>query len=332
MYTLPLRMALGHSPNLSVTGDSHAESVRRSLVRARRGHFEDPGGALEEGIRCHEIARSAGDAALSARAIALQGVVSLHRSDLRGALALAVESDRLLDSSDDVSARVEVAAFRAQLGFFTGSYSEALSHAELAVELADASGDDDLRLFARRATCLVFGNVGVPDWRERLEELLALTIGSGDLWEEAVSRNDLACYFQKTGDLEAAEREIERALAVAHSITSANTFALAVIHSTRADIRLLADRAQDALADAERAIAFLLLNAEPNPYVLGATVRAQVQARMALGHFDDAQRAGEGALTWLGDRMPQTRSLILATLAYALREAGRIEEAYDAPR
>jgi len=68
----------------------------------------------------------------------------------------------------------------------------------------------------------------------------------------------------------------------------------------------------------------------PNPYVLGATVRAAVQARMALGQLDDARQAGEGMLSWLGDRVPRTRSLILSTLAEALHAAGRFEDAYDA--
>jgi diguanylate cyclase (GGDEF)-like protein len=49
-----------------------------------------------------------------------------------------------------------------------------------------------------------------------------------------------------------------------------------------------------------------------------------------LGELDDARESGEGALEWLGDRVPQMRSLILTTLAGALREAGRVEEAYDA--
>src|SRR5205085_11364148 len=89
-------------------------------------------------------------------------------------------------------------------------------------------------------------------------------------------------------------------------------------------------RAKEALGDAERAIALLTANGEPNPYVLGVTVRAEVQARMALGQLEDAQQSGEGALAWLGDRVPQTRSLILSTLATALREAGRVEAAYDA--
>jgi len=55
-----------------------------------------------------------------------------------------------------------------------------------------------------------------------------------------------------------------------------------------------------------------------------------VRERSEGGQFDDAQQSGEGALTWLGDRVPQIRSLILSTLATELRAAGRVEAAYDA--
>ncbi len=103
-----------------------------------------------------------------------------------------------------------------------------------------------------------------------------------------------------------------------------------MIHSTRADLRLLWGMPEEALADAELSLELLSASEDPNPYVLGATVRADVQARMALGQLDDAREVGEGALSWLGDRVPQTRSLILSTLASSLRAAGRVEEAYDA--
>jgi diguanylate cyclase (GGDEF)-like protein len=64
--------------------------------------------------------------------------------------------------------------------------------------------------------------------------------------------------------------------------------------------------------------------------VFGVTVRAEVQALAALGRLDEAQRSGEGALARLGEHVPQARSLVLSTMAEALREAGRLEEAYDA--
>jgi diguanylate cyclase (GGDEF)-like protein len=276
------------------------------------------------------MARSLGNAALCASARALQAAVSLHRGDLRGALSLAVEAERHAEYVSDGITQVEVMALKAQVGFFSGSYSEALRYAERAVGLADETGDLELRVYARRSACLAFGNVGVHDLEARIARLLALAVELGDPWEEAISRNDLACFRQEQNDLVGAEREIERALAVAHTVTTKNAFLRGVVHSTRADIRLLAKRPKEALEDAERAVALLTETGESNPYVLGVTVRAEVQARMALGHFDDAQQSGEEALRWLGDRVPQTRSLILNTLAAALREAGRVEAAYDA--
>jgi diguanylate cyclase (GGDEF)-like protein len=307
-----------------------ADRVCQTLARAWRLHLEDPSRALTMAVECHEVARSLGDPALCARARALQGSVSLHRGDLSGALDLAFDAERYCERGEDLAARAEVAALKAQVSFFTGSYSEALRHAEMAVGLADGAGDLDLRISVRRGTCMVLGNIGVPDLGARIEELLALTRGSGNRWEEAISINDRATYFQESGDLDAAEHEIERALEVARSIDSENRFALGLIHSTRADIMLLAGRPEQALADAERAIALLTERGDPNPYVLAATVRAEVQARMALGAFDDARQSGEDVLAWLGDRLPHTRSLILSTLASALRDAGRVEQAYDA--
>ena len=323
-------MASSPATELDLAGSDDARQARLRLSEARAGYYEDPAGALAEAIGCCEIGRSLGDEELCTRAFALQGMVSLHRGDLRGALALAVDAERHARASHDATALAEVAALKAQISFFTGYYAEALRHAQLAVDHSDTAQDLELRVYTRRATCPIFGSVGVPDLRARIELLLALTIAGENPWEEAISRNDLACYLQEQGELVAAERELERALAAAHRVDGANSFALGVIYSTRADVRLLLDRAEDALADAERSIELLSAAEDPNPYVLGASVRADVEARMALGHLDAALETGEGALSWLGDRVPQTRSLILATLASTLRTAGRLEEAYDA--
>ena len=323
-------MASFPATDLDLAGSSDARQARLRLTRARGVYYESPATALADAIRCCEIGRSLGDKELCTRAFALQGMVSLHRGDLRGGLALAMEAEQNTEAGHGAVARAEVAALRAQISFFTGSNAEALRHAQLAVDHADAAQDLELRVYARRATCPIFGNVEVPDLRYRIEKLLELTLESGNPWEEALSRNDLACYLQQQGDLAAAASELERALAAALRVDGANSFALGVIYSTRADIRLLQDRPEDALADAERSIELLSADEDPNPYVLGATVRADVQARMALGQLDDALQTGEGALSWLGDRVPQTRSLILSTLASTLRAAGRLDEAYDA--
>jgi diguanylate cyclase (GGDEF)-like protein len=131
-------------------------------------------------------------------------------------------------------------------------------------------------------------------------------------------------------DPAAAREEIDRALAKARSLREDNRFAQGVVLSTRADINLAAGRPRDALGDAERSIEFQTADPWPNPYVLAVTVRAEVQAQMALGRLHEAKERGEAALEWLGDRVPQIRSLILATLAEELRAAGMLEEAYDA--
>jgi diguanylate cyclase (GGDEF)-like protein len=313
-----------------LNGSNDPERARLDLIRARSSFYEEPARALAHAIRCCEVAHSLADDELHARGYALQGMVCLHRGDLSGGVQLAMDAERHAQSSHDAVTRAEVAALKALLSFFTGSYTEALRHAELAVSHADAAGDLELRVYVRRSVCPVFGNIGVADLRERIDALLELTLEHGSPWEEAISRNDLACYFQEHGDLENAASEIERALEAAQRVDGANGFALGIIYSTRADIQLSTGRAEAALADAERAIELLSATGDPNPYVLGVTVRADVQARMALGRLDDAQRVGEGALSWLGDRVPQTRSMILSTLASSLREAGRLDDAYDA--
>jgi diguanylate cyclase (GGDEF)-like protein len=314
------------SPDESVLDAAQIGAV---LSDARTGFRESPAGTLAVAIRCNQRAGSLGEPTLVARALALEGHVALHRGDIRSGLALALEGERVLGARDDCpTAQAEVAALRAQVSFFTGAYSHALASAERAIEYADASNDIDMRIFARRAAFIVFGNVTVRELDKRLDELLDLTVEAGATWEQAITYNDIACYREATGDGDA-RVAIERAFALA-SMIRPNRFALAVIHSTRADIELTAGNPAAALVDAERSLELLAEGNPPNPYVLGASVRAQVVARMALGEYDGAQAAGESALNWLGERMPHTRSTILAAVAEALREAGRLEEAYEA--
>ena len=52
-------------------------------------------------------------------------------------------------------------------------------------------------------------------------------------------------------------------------------------------------------------------------------MRTQVQALSALGRLDDARLSGEDALDQLGEHLPHARSIVLATPADALHEAGR---------
>jgi diguanylate cyclase (GGDEF)-like protein len=297
-----------------------------NLVAARAAHWEDPNGALETAVSAEATGRRTHDDGLVVRALALQGTIALNRGDLRTALALATEAGKR--ASEDGCARAELAALKAQLAFFSGSYADALSHAEAAMAIADTFGDLALRLFIRRAACMVYGTVGVSGWADWLQDTLDLSLAAGDPWQEAISRNDLACWHQREGRLAEAEAEIARGIAVARRLERRD-FALGILHSTRADIRLLASRPDDALADAGRALSYLGAQSHPNPYVFGVTVRAQVQALSALGRLDDARSSGEDALDRLGEHLPYARSIVLATLADALHDAGQIEEAYE---
>jgi diguanylate cyclase (GGDEF)-like protein len=306
-----------------------ATDVHRALDRARDLHHEDHDTALAEAIRCHEQARDLDDPALRCRALVLQAAVMLQRGDLQGAVALTTEAEAHAETADDDLARAELAAVKGQLNFFAGSYGESLAQAERAIALSDQVGCLALRVFTRRCACVVFGNIGVSDWHARLNEVLELAIESGNAWEEAMSRNDLAHLTMEQGDLAEAEREIARAVAAAAPLAPLNRFALAVLNCTRSEIRLRAGRSEESLADAQQAVDTLTAMGDPNPYLLAMSVVIEVQALLALGRLDEAERSGQRAVTRLGDRVPQARSLILSTVAAALREAGRPEEAYD---
>lgn len=312
------------------SGSPAREDLGAALDAARDDAWEDPARARATAMRVGEVARTLGAHALRARALALQGAVALHGGDLRGAYTLAAEADEHADRAGDDAAWLEVAALRAQLSFFSGSYTEALACAARAIELADGTGDDVLRVHARRAACLVLGNLDAPGWREELDELLRLSVSTGNRWQEAVSRNDLGHHLMVTGDLGGAERELGLGLAIAAELAPANAIALAALHCTRAELRLGTGRPAEALDDADRALGLLTRADEPNPYLFGMTVRLEVQALLALGRPDDAQRSGVRALDRLGERVPQARSMILDAVSTALREAGRLEEAYEA--
>jgi diguanylate cyclase (GGDEF)-like protein len=309
--------------------DADAERIAVALADARAHFRETLSESLSTARTCFAQASALHDHALCARALTLQGEVATHRGDLREAARLAFEAERHALETNDAEAMVEIASLRSHIYFFTGSYAQALSHADHAISIADRSGDPTLRTQARRAAYLVFGNIKVRGWRERLRELLALTRETNSLWEETVTRNDLACELLDDGDVAGASAEIERAMAVAHRITGPNTFVLAVIHCTRADINLALGDPSAALADTQRSRTLLQSIDDPNPYVNSANVRAEVQAHAALGNLDEAERVGDQALALLGDQMPRSRSQILATLATALRAGGRLERAYD---
>ncbi len=300
--------------------------LSHSLSRARYDHSEQPEAALVAALRCEETARATGEVGIVARALALQGFISVRRGDLRGGITLVVAAADHADRSGDLQAQAEVAALRAVLSFFTGAYVEAVSEARAALRLADRHGDRDLRLFVRREICPVLGNLGAADLRDVLE--LTLTLSEGDPREQALSHNDIATMLTEQGEIEPARRALQQAFAHLEEVPEAH-YAMAVLHITSAELRLGADDPRGALIDSRRALELLADDSHPNPYLLGAAIQTEVTGLLALGNLDQAQQLGETTLARLGDRVPQTRGRILATLAQALHRAGRFEEAYD---
>ena len=202
-------------------------------------------------------------------------------------------------------------------------------YAERAIELADRTGDATLRVFARRMGCIAFGNLGVADWPERLEATLALAVESGERWEEALSRNDLAHLRMERATSPPPKRDRARHRARGGA-RARQPFALGVLHCTRTEMAHARRPGGRGARRRRPRVGHLTASGDPNPYLLGMSVLVKVQALLALDRVDDALAAGEGALARLGDRVPQARSMILGTIAAALREAGRPEQAYDA--
>src|SRR4051794_35275003 len=108
-------------------------ALARELDRARAIYWEDPAGALATAVRAQEAARSLGEHGLHSRALSLQGAITLHRGDLGGAFALAAEAERSAEADGGDAARCEVAGLKSHLAFFSGSYADALRHAEQAL-------------------------------------------------------------------------------------------------------------------------------------------------------------------------------------------------------
>lgn len=319
-----------------MTGGHEHAAVTHLVEEARAWFHEGPTEAMTAAVKAERVAREAGSSALTARALALQGMVTLHRGGLRPAFTLAAEAAAFARATDDPFAVVEVAALEAHLAFFSGSYREALASAERCVEVADASGDDALRLYARRCGCVVFANLEAPEWPDRLDEMLALSVGLGSAWEEAASRNDLANRaLHELGRPEEALVELERGLAVAERIAPRNAFVRGVLLCSRAEVWLSRGDFAAALEDARAAMASLEAvgrgsGDQPNPYIYGMTVCVEVKALLSAGRADEAWRTGRAAVERLGDAVPQARSMILADVAAALAHAGRGEDAYRA--
>ena len=324
-------MAIPSASSISSSGAAApALALSLALDEARAQQHEDPAGALAIAQRCEREARSLRSGADVARALAIQGLITLHQGDMSSAFQLAAAGEAEAEAAQDDTATVEVAALGAHLNFFAGSYPEALRHAERGIAVADWTGDLALRIYARRCGCMVLGNLEAPEWPQRLEELLSLSQEGADRWEEAVSRNDFGHYRMTLEDFPGALEQIDRGLELAAGLAPNNRFVTGLLTCTRAEVLLAAGRSDEALAHVRTATDVLRSRGHRDPYLLGMCVMVEARALLAVGRPDDAWRTGQRVVEWLGEGVPQLRSMILQDVAAALREAGRNDDAYTA--
>jgi diguanylate cyclase (GGDEF)-like protein len=292
--------------------------------------MEQPARARALAQDVERLGRSQGDLALVGRALALETRVAIRCGKLEAALEALVESESLLARSATPELAAEVAVASTRLTFYSGGYREALERIQQAVAIADEHSLDRVRLDARFHLSLILGSLELPECLEVARETVVLAQTLGCPYEEAMGRNDVAFTLFTRGDLENAAAEVEPAITIAAALQDDGRHVLAYALSTRADIRLAAGAALDALADADEVLRLIETGGDPDPYLTGFSYGVRMRCLSALGRTPDAVEAGHLGLAVTGEAVPFVRGMLLRDLATALRCSGCAEEAYDA--
>lgn len=305
--------------------------LHQRLLEGSRLSREQYADAFSVASAVEAQAMEAGDVDAHIRAVALQGTLQINRGWIDEACATAARlAVARADDCDDPHAAVAVAGFHARLGYFLGSYRDALASARRALVIAEAHGDPQLELNAINETFLVLGNLLAPGLTEILQDRFRLAREVGDHWQQALAHNDRGFLLAIEGRLEEADVELVRGRNASDLVDGPVRCLQAVLRTTEGEIRLMQDRPEEALILARSARLELEVSEAPNPYLVGAIAMVAVQAYLALGRRDDAVVEGRECIERLGRYLPKVRGAILHALAEPLREAGRIEEAFAA--
>ena len=319
-----------------VSSPDELVDVRKSAVTSRdleRGYallMEHPARAQTLAQDVKRLARSQGDLAAVGRALALETRVAIRCGKLEAALKTLVESESLLARSATPELAAEVAVASTRLTFYSGGYREALERIQEAVAIADEHSLDRVRLDARFHLSLILGSLQLPECLEVARETVALAQALGCPYEESMGRNDVAFTLFTHGDLEHAAAEVEPAISIAAALQNDGRHVLAYALATRADIRLAAGAALDALADADEVLKLIETGGDPDPYLTGFSYGIRMRCLSALGRTTDAVEAGHRGLAVTGVAVPFVRGMLLRDLATALRCSGCADEAFDA--
>lgn len=308
------------SPSSLLTQLAHAHLLGREECMA--------GLALARQIEREAIL--AGATNFCVRAVAYQGQMLLSQGEITEACEVATRLELMGSLDEDPYAIAAVATFRTQLAFFLGAYRDAITHAAIALATADAHGDTGLRATVRNQTCFVLGNIEAPSLSDVIEQRLILSRANDDRWEVAMAYNDRATFALESGDAASALADLETAEELAATVEGPSLALTSVIRLTRAQSVLVSGAAAEASGHALDVVRVLESSVTPHPYILGMAAVVAVQALAAEGRIDEAIIEGRLGVKRLGAFLPIARSAILTCLATGLREAGRVEQAYDA--
>jgi diguanylate cyclase (GGDEF)-like protein len=321
-------------PARSLVPASPDKRLGRALARARACHWENPQRARTVAEAVAKRALSRGQSGLYGRALVLEAQVETRQGRLDRAIELLESARAETKRSGDVELRAELALAESRLSFLAGLYDDALAQAQEAIALADTYRLEDLRLAARRGLTLVLGNVDErsDDLRVAAREWLDLALELGSRKEETMARNDVAYTLLLDGRLDEARAEIERAIEIAAELGPTARFALAYAYATRAEILTAVGEPEQAVTDCKRSLALAGASEDPEPYLTAMTIHTKLRALLAAGDLERALVVGRQELDRLDQDLPHARSQILRTLAEALQQAGRADEAFAALR
>ncbi|WP_437300405.1 hypothetical protein [Sorangium sp. So ce426] len=198
--------------------------------------------------------RFSGDPAVSGpifRALSVRAQFAGHLDRCR---ALTEASLRCFEQTGDVRNACVARGNLAEAEIRLGAYAEAVALLRGAVADAERMGLERAVITGRHNLGFALGRLGAIDEGFAVESEAVTAAVKGD-WRsiEGVSRAYLAWLLRSAGELEAAEKEAQRAVALLETTKPFQVVALA----TRAEVMLARGRPSEALAEAREAMALL---------------------------------------------------------------------------
>ncbi|WP_437629466.1 protein kinase domain-containing protein [Sorangium sp. So ce854] len=257
------------------------------------------------GARIEAVAgRFSGDPAVSGPVFRVLGVRAQFAGQLDRCRALTEASLRCFEQTGDARNACVARGNLAEAEIRLGAYAEAVALLRGAVADAERMGLERALITGRHNLGFALGRLGALEEGRAIEaEAIAAAMRGGWRSIEGVSRAYLAWLLRSAGELDAAEVEARRAVAL---LAAARPFQV-VARTTLAEVLLARGQPPEALAEAREAMALLAS--------LGRVVEGEELARLVYAR----------ALEASGDR-PAARAAIADACDHLLATAARIDD------